>query len=49
MWRYLQQIGSLVKSFLHHLILLVVQMLDCLLQIAHATVDEFGAAAACPR
>ena len=45
---YLEEVGSLVQSLLHQLVLFVVKMLDGLLQITHTAVDELGAAAAGP-
>ena len=45
---YLEEVGSLVQSLLHQLVLFIVKMLDGLLQITHTTVDELGAAAAGP-
>ena len=44
----LEQVGSLMQRLLHQLVLLVVKLLDGLLQITHAAVDEFGAATAGP-
>ena len=45
---YLEEVGSLVQSLLHQLVLFIVKMLDGLLQITHTAVDELGAAAAGP-
>ena len=45
MWCYLEQVGSLVQCLPHQLVLPVVQTEDGLLQVAHTSVDQLGAAA----
>ena len=48
MGRDVQEVGSLVQRLLHHLVLLVVEAHDRLLQVADASVNKFRAATARP-
>ena len=48
MGRDVQEVGSLVQRLLHHLVLLVVEAHDRLLQVADASVNKFCAATARP-